>query len=150
MEHYIANKKVLTVIGPLDQKTPAGNEMVKVAFEDGTEEIMPKTRFELIVTEEKSDATVVQNKLKMKVGAMLFSVLHEYGIKMGETNDISDAMIRLVNTGYEKARDIKFGSEFLDLPLIEVNKILLENATNKQDINRTSPVGGGTNNGDQE
>ena len=137
MKNFIGNKNVVTVV-LLEEKTPGGNEMVNVQFGDGTSEIMPKTRFELIVSEEKSDATTVQNKLKARIGGLMYSVLHEYGVKMGEVNDAIDSVTKLINAGYERARDVKFGFDFLDLPLIEVNKVLLDASTKDSDNGSTS------------
>jgi hypothetical protein len=139
MESYIAENKILTVQILEDQTTPVGSQMVKVTFEDGKTEIMPKVRFELIKTDEKSDATTVQNKINSRVGAMIYSTMHEYGIKMGEVNGVTDAAVNLTNAGYERARDALFGFEFLDLPLIEINKTLIH-ATSKNN-DGTSPVG---------
>ena len=126
MEQYIAENKIVLVT-EVEGKTPAGQMMVQVEFENGTKEIMPKERLELICTEEISDATEVQNKIKARVGAMLFATLHEYGIKMGEINGVSDAMFDLANNGYTKARDIIFGVEHDLLPLNKINNILIEN-----------------------
>jgi hypothetical protein len=137
MEQYIGEKKVRTVVGPLEEKTPIGNDMIKVIYVDNSEEIMPATRFELLKTEERSDATTVQNKLRSRVAAVIYSNLHEFGVKMGEVNGISDAVFDLVNNGYERARTVKFGFDHMDLPLIEINKILL-NATVKSDDGVTS------------
>lgn len=147
MENFIGNKNVVTVV-LLEEKTPGGNEMVNVHFGDGTSEIMPKTRFELIVSEEKSDATTVQNKLRARTGGLMYSVLHEYGVKMGEVNDAVDSVTKLINAGYERARDVKFGFDFLDLPLIEVNKVLLD-ANTKNSNNGPTSVGGSSDTGNQ-
>jgi len=139
METFIADKKVLTTEVLVNEKTPVGSEMVKVTFEDETTEVMPKARFELITTNSKSDATSVQKKVSSRVGALMYSTMHEYGIKMGEINNVTDACVSLANAGYERARDALFGFEFLDLPLIEINKTLIH-ATSKNN-DGTSPVG---------
>lgn len=144
MEKFIGPKKVMTVV-ELEEKTPLGNDMVKVCFEDETFLVMPKVRYELISSEVISDLTEVQNKVRARVGSMLYSTLHEYGVLMGEVNGISDAMIDLVNNGYEKAREIKFGFEHLELPLIEVNNIL-KNETKNSDGATSTGSGSDTEN----
>lgn len=141
MEKYIGPKKVMG-ISEVEEKTPLKNEMIKVLFEDGTSQVMPKVRYELITTDTPSDLTTVQNKIRARVSAMLYSTLHEYGVLMGEVNGISDAMFDLVNNGYEKAREIKFGFEHLELPLIEINNILLQNASENSD--GVASTGGGS------
>lgn len=142
MKNYIEDKKVMGTSVFEGEKTPGGNEMVKVMFEDGSEEIMPKLRYEMIVTEERSDASTVQQTIQQKVGAVLFGVLHEYGILMGEADEVINTAANLVNAGYEKARDIKWGFPHRYLPLNEVNKVLIENHA-KQSSDGTASVGGG-------
>jgi len=148
MEQYYGNKKIMGVYPLEDKKTPAGSEMVRIMFEDGTEETMPKVRCELVCTETVSDLTTVQNKLKARVGAILFSTLHEYGVKMGEVNSMADAMVQLVVAGHSKAQEILFGYEYGDLPLGEINNILLKNA--KQSDNGTPSTGSEPDNADQK
>ncbi len=141
MEQYIADKKVLGVNVLEGVLTPAKNEMVKVLFEDGSDEVMPKMRFEMIVTDKISDASSVQTKIQNHVGSYLFTTLHEFGIKMGEVEGILNSTSDFVNGGYTKARNIKWGFEHELLPLIEVNNVLLENYA--KDNNGTPSDGSG-------
>lgn len=144
MEQYIEDKKILGVVLVEDEKTPSKEDIVKVMFEDGSSETMPKRRLELISTDEISDGSSVQEKIKKEVGAVLFGALHEYGIKMGEVDGILDSVTNYANLGYQKARDIKWGGishEFL--PLLEVNKVLIQNA--KESNNGTPSTGGESN-----
>lgn len=142
MEQYIEKKRVIGVV-ELDEKTSAKSDMVEVNFEDGTKEKMPKARFELIATPEVSDATKVLEKLKARVGAVLFGMLHEYGVKWGEVNQMSDAMVKLCENGMEKASDILWGYDKPGIPLNEINKILLENHA-KQNSNGAGSEGSGS------
>lgn len=133
---YIGKKRIITVI-ELDEKTPAGSDMVEVCFEDSTKEKMPKVRFELVATMELSDDTIVMQKLLARVGAVLFGTLHEYGARWGEVNAMSDAMVKLCENGMEKASDIKWGCDKPNISLNEINKILVENNA-KQNSNGAS------------
>tara|TARA_R110000868_G_scaffold171824_2_gene407607 strand:- start:800 stop:1249 length:450 start_codon:yes stop_codon:yes gene_type:complete len=147
MEKYIGEKKVSLAPTIIEgSKTPAGNPMVEVNFVDGSKEVMPQSRFELIATSEKSNASAVQEVLKQKVGGVLYGVLHEYGILMGEADTIINECADLVNAGYEKARDIKWGYTHRLLPLNEINKILVESLKKDatKDNNGASSVGSGT------
>lgn len=148
MNSYIADKKVLTVSVLEDRKSPNGSEMVKVSFKDGTEEIMPKLRFELIVTSEISDLSGVQKLVREKVGSTMFSILHEYGIKFGEIEGAVDACVNYANAGLQKATDILFGYPQSNLPLIEINNILIKNA--KESSDGATPTGSGPDKQDQE
>jgi len=147
MEKYIADKKVIAVTILDSKKTPLENELVKVSYEGGSEEIMPKVRYELISTDSISDASTVMEKVKARVGSILFSTLHEYGIKWGEINGVMDTTVALVDNGFIKATDIKWGCEKEYISLLSINDILKQNheATTKNDTDGGSSTGDGTN-----
>lgn len=147
MDNYINDKKIVTVTIS-EEKTPAGNEIIVVHFEDGTKESMPKLRFELLVSEEKSSLTESFNKVKARVSAMLFSTMHEYGIKWGEINPIIEAMGQLCDNGFQKANDIKWGCDRDEISLIDINKTLAQNATTSN--NESTSTGSGTNKEDTQ
>lgn len=144
---YIADKKVLGTGILENQKTPAGKEIVEVLFEDGSKEVMPKLRYEMIATNEISDATGVQNKIASHVGATVFGTMHEFGILLGEVEEVLNQVSNLTNSGYEKARDIVWGTEHHKLPLNKINTILLENYA-KENTNGTSSTGSGSDSED--
>ena len=137
MEQYIEDKKVLGVT-ILEEKTPGGNSMVSVAFEDGTFEVMPEARFNIIKTSEISNASQVQEKILSQVGAVLYGMLHEYGIKMGEAEEVLNSTSTYINSGYEKARDIIWGISHRKLPLIQINKILIKEHAKENNNGTTS------------
>lgn len=142
MDNYINDKKIITV-SVSEDKTPAGNEIVVVHFEDKTTEKMPKFRFELLVSEEKLSLTDSFNKVKARIASVLFGTLHEYGVKWGEINPIIEAMGQLCDNGFQKANDIKWGCDRDDISLIDINKTLVDNAKNNS--NGTTSTGSGTN-----
>lgn len=145
MEKYIGEKKVMFVPNLLEgEKTPGGQEIVEVNYEDGSKEIMPKLRFELIVTDVVSNTSEVQEKIKTKVGATLFGMMHEYGLKFSEVDGVLDTCTNLVNSGFHKAQDILFGFNQSDIPLNVINKILLKDYADKNS-NGTSSVGSESN-----
>jgi len=144
-QKYYGSKKIIAVVD-LDKKTPGGNDMVQLSLEDSTEEVMPKMRFECLVSEEPQDLTAMQTILKARVGAFLFGTMNEFGIKMGEANSMSDAMMDLVNAGYNKSRDILYKVEDFDnISLIDINEILLnEQHKNSNSNYGVAPTGSGT------
>lgn len=142
MEQYIADKKVLGVTIE-EIKTPGGQEMVKVLFENQISEIMPKLRFDTIVTEKVSDLTTVQNTIKDRVGKSLFSVMHEYGLKVGEIDGATDACTEFANEGLRKSSDILYGVEKPDITLNQINSILLKQYA-KENSDGSSSTGSGS------
>jgi len=142
MEQFIGDRKVMVLVD-LSEKTPAGNKMIEVSFVDGTKEVMPEMRFNLIVTNILSDASQVQNKINSGVGAHLFGVLHEFGILMGEGEEVLNSASTFINSGYEKARDIKWGCALRLLPLNVINKVLIDHNA-EQNNNGTGTAGSGS------
>lgn len=140
-EQYIADKKILGVTES-EIKTPGGVNMIKVLFEDNTFEVMPRMRFEIVVSDKMSDATTVQNSIKDAVGKSLFLVMHEYGVKTGEIDGVLDQCTEFVNNGLKKASDILFGFERADITLNTINHILLEQHA-KENNDGVSTTGGG-------
>lgn len=131
MKYYIGKKEIKTVTSIKDKKTPMGGEMVKVIFTDKTSEIMPNKRLELLSSEKEYDLTEMQKKLNKTVGSTMFSLLHEYGVKIGETGMIVDAVIGLVNDTHHKAKEILIGYENDLTPLCVINDILIKNNDDK-------------------
>lgn len=147
-QQYIEDKKVLAVI-EMESKTPAGNDMVEVCFEDNTKEIMPKMRFELIKSDKILDPTDFSNIVKARVASICFGSFHEYGVKMGEVNGILDAVTSLVNEGFAKAQNIVWGVDYPGIKLIDINKVLLNNHA-KQNNNGTPSEGSGVDTSNKE
>lgn len=142
MEQYIGDQKILAVV-ELDEKTPQGNDMVEVCYE-GKKERMPKKRFELVVTDTISDATTVQNKVRDNVSSMILGMFNEFGVKMGETEPIFGCIAGLVNSGFTKAQDLIWGTDFGGISLIDVNNVLKKNY-DKENSNGVGSGGSGTN-----
>ena len=125
MDQFIGKDKIVLVVDVEGKKTPAGEVIVSVTFESGKVEIMPKKRLELLSSETEMES--IQTIIKEKVGATIFAVMNEYGIKMGEINLCLDGVVELSNNGFKKCGDILFGCEYNDLTLNKVNDILLDN-----------------------
>lgn len=138
---YIAEKAIVAVV-ELDEKTPQGNDMVEVCFE-GSKEKMPKKRFELIATEEVSDATTVQNKVRDSLSSIILGMFNEYGVKMGETEPIFGCIAGLVNSGFTKAQDVMWGVDFQGISLLAVNDVLKKNY-DKENNNGAGSEGSGS------
>jgi hypothetical protein len=146
MKKYFETKEVDMVADLADVKTTSGGPMVEVVFTDGTKRNTSKARFELLVSGELRDLTWEQNTIRQKVGSMMSSVLHEYDIVVGEVAGIVEAVVSSVNDGQAKASDILWGYDYSDIPLIEINKVLVKNENNN---NGTASAGEGSDSEDQ-
>lgn len=127
MEQFIADKKIMVVIEVQDEKTPMGEMLVEVSFEDGSKEVMPKKRLEMIASEAISNDSLVREVLRKQVGSVLFGVMHEYGIKLDEVDPCIDTVIELVNNASAKSYELLFGFSKTKIPLNAINKILMAN-----------------------
>lgn len=136
MEQFISDKKILLVVEVQDAKTPMGEMLVEVSFEDGTKEVMPKKRLEMIGTDAISDDSLVRDVLRKQVGSILFGVMHEYGIKLDEVDPCLDTVIELVNNASAKSYELLFGFSKTKIPLNAINKILMANI--KENGDKTS------------
>jgi len=125
---YIAEKEVLATSVIEGSTTPAGLEIVRVKFEDGSEEVMPKKRYEFTSTPVASDASGVQKKINAHVGANVYGMLHEFGLNFGEVEGVLDAATNLANDGFHRAQDFLFGFTQGKIPMIAINNILIAHA----------------------
>jgi len=140
MDNYIGNKKIILVVEKEDKKTPMGEMFVEVSFEDGSKELMPKKRLDILTTQEISDDSAVRDVLRKNVGSMIFGLLHEYGIKINEVDPCIDTVIELVNNASSKSYEILLGFEKTNIPLNAINDILMSNnkIIEEDDGNKTS------------
>lgn len=137
MEQYISDKKILLVKEIEGETTPMGEMFVEVSFEDGSKEIMPKKRLDMITSQEISSDSVVRDTIRKQVGSVIFGILHEYGIKIDEVDPCIDTVVELVNNSSSRSYEILFGYEKTKIPLNAINKILMANLK-EEDGNKTS------------
>lgn len=138
MQKYYEDKKILLVAEVEGKLTPGGNAMVKVTFDDGTVKEISKLRYELIATDQPSDATAANKQLVNAVGSMLYGLLMEYAIEIGEVNAIADSMVGFVNNGFEKADSALWKQDKIHIGLLSINEVLMNNG---KDNNGTSSAG---------
>lgn len=148
-KQYLGDKEIMTV-SVSEKKTPGGHEVVEVRYENGSKQTMPRARFDLLNSDEINDASGVQLKVRRHVGALMYSVMHEYGLTFAETNDVLDEAAQLVQNAADKATNILFGVEFpSDRTVNQINDILIEHAS-KTSNNEDSSAGSGADSEDQE
>ncbi len=82
-KQYIG-KKLITEQSIADEKTAAGNDIIKVKYADDTIEFFSKTMFDVCVSDDKCDETALREKRIKPVVEMVLSIMREWGIKTGE------------------------------------------------------------------
>lgn len=142
-KYYIGEKEIM-MVAVLDKKLASGTEFVRVTFTDSTSKEMSKTRFNLLQSESPVDASGIQQVVKRNVGSLIYSLMHEYGLTVTETNDVLDEAAQLVQNAMDKATNILFGVEYPTQRTVnQINDILIEHA-NKNNSNDSASTGGGT------
>jgi hypothetical protein len=136
MENFIADKKIMLVVEIQEEKTPMGEMLVEVSFEDGSKEVMPKKRLEMILSEAISNDSLVREVLRKQVGSILFGVMHEYGIKLDEVDPCLNTVVELVNNATAESFELLFGFSKTQIPLNAIKKILMANI--KENGDKTS------------
>ena len=131
---YIADREIVGY-RTIEKSTPLGSEMVELQYKNipgvttNDLEIMPKKRYDTIVTNEISDASTVYNKIVKEVGDTVYGLLHEYGVKLIEIDGIlNDGVANQVNAAQIKASNILFGVDYEDQRTVNIiNDVLIEN-----------------------
>lgn len=124
VEIYIEDKKIANV-DTIDEKTPLGEPIYLIKFEDGTESKMTLRKFTAMQTDHKSDATAARAVLTKEVGSRIYGMMMEYGLKFAEIDPCLNETVRLINDGQNAALDILWGNEAYDRSLLDVNRVLL-------------------------
>jgi len=122
-EFFVEEKKVKEVV--VADQTPLGDAIFTISFEEGDDMPLTTRKFECIRTKEVSDATTARNTLIKKVGAELYAIMMEYGIKFSEVDPILNELVRLANDGQNLASDTLWGNTANDRSLIDVNRVLV-------------------------
>lgn len=144
-EKYIGARKVIGISVINDKATPLKNEIIKVTYEDGTSEEMPKKRYDVVGIDTISDATSAGELIRKEVGSYIYAVMHEYGIKYGEIDAILDQVTLLVNNATDKATNILFGVEHpSERTLLCINDILIKKYESEENTNGSSSNGSGS------
>lgn len=136
-QYFVGDKAVATVIDT-ERKTPLKKPMLKICYEDGSYDYMPENRFNVVKTTEKSNASAARAALIVKacadIGPIIYSLLHEYGLRLSEVEPILNEAVALTNAASEKASNLLWQVDYADeRTLNQIQDILLENASKNSD-----------------
>jgi len=113
--NYIGQKKVKFSKNS-GERTAGGVEIVKVQYEDGTEEHFSKLMFDKIVDTKPCDETQLRKKRLYPVFKILATVMREWGVKVGELTYLSSLMNNSLQNSSDAAL-IKLVSKWMPKPL---------------------------------
>lgn len=146
---YIADKKIKDT-KEAGYATPQGTPIIEVEYEGGAVERMSHIRYELIVTDKKSDLNEVREKLTKRLGAMIYSIMIEYDLKLDEIDPVLNTAADMVNGASREAANQLFGVSHSDeRSLVMINKILWDKHGDKSDDGSPS-AGDGTSGENQD
>jgi hypothetical protein len=123
-DFYIEEKHVKDVTVD-DIKTPIGDVIYNITFENGEPMQLTRQKFEAIRTTEPIDASKARERLVREIGMKMYAVMVEYGLKMSEIDPTLNEVARLVNDNQGVALDILWGKDMYTRSLIDVNRVLL-------------------------
>ena len=100
---FIGPKQIKEVT-ETEEKTPGGNPILKVEYEDGVVEMYSKVMFDLIVSPETCDLTQLREKRLAHLISATLVILREYGMKIGETAHFGLQINELLNSNIDEAQ----------------------------------------------
>jgi len=149
-QNFIGPKAVANVV-VLEWKTPNGDEMLHVFYDDGTNEKVSKKRFELLSLSKVSTYSEMAKVLTGRIAATIYGLLHEYDVRWGEVNAVFQAVSDLTDNGLEKATNILFDTDSkLEIPLNKINEILTKEHARQKDSDGTPSTGSGVDTENKE
>ncbi len=152
---FFVEEKRVKMIKATEEKTPLGDAIFEVTFEEGEMLLMTRAKFEAMRTKQKSTATDARNALCTELGRKIYALMCEYGLKFSEVDPVLNETVRLTNDNQNHAMDILWGNEAYDRSLLDVNRVLLtkyDSKTSKEvsSPDESAPVGGVTDTKDKK
>jgi hypothetical protein len=99
---YIGSDKVVSV-ADIAQKTPLGNEMVEVTFENNKKVKFTKKAYELIVTDIASDLSIVRRTKFNAMVPAIIAVICEYDLKVSEIQALLQEVAGSIDNSFSRA-----------------------------------------------
>lgn len=113
-----------------DERTPGGTRILKVSFEDGTEEHISELMYEVSVTGEASGPSELRDRRCKAVVAIVLAALREWGVKASELGYFSALLNASLDANRNAALNYLWGQhgpKLLDpddVSLITIDRVL--------------------------
>ena len=119
------HEKLVKDVAISDEKTPLGDSIYEITFDDDSKMTLTRAKFQAIQTLEKSDATEARTTMVRELGQKMYAMLCEYGVLMSEVDPTLNEIVRLTNDNQNHALDILWGKQHYDRSILDVNRVLL-------------------------
>jgi len=126
ISQFIGTKKIKET-KTAEHKTPMGNAIVEIEYDDNTKEFMAQCMFDKVVTDKQTDATELQDKrINVIVDIILFS-MREWGVKIGEVDKITMLLAQSLSYNSNQAL-LSLVADYMPKPLSldEVDMLTLD------------------------
>jgi len=128
---YIGQKKIK---GTLDsgKKTPLGDMIYEVLLEDDKKILMSAKRLELSRSDKPFDLTAARDNFIKPVASLVYGMLHEYGLQIGEVGYLCQVLATLTQDGINRSNQIRWSVEDEEsISLNAINEFLMEQHAKK-------------------
>lgn len=121
---YWLETKHIQEVKELERKTPLGNLLIEITFEDGSKDTIPKMMYDRLVSLKSKDVNEFSHLRAAIMTDLIFSILQEYGMKWNEFQYISMLLKTSVEKHREAADKILYQKAREDVTLLDLYEIL--------------------------
>lgn len=128
---YIGSQKIKEV-KTSSRKTYFGNEVLRIIYENGTEEELPKEVVNIIVSDNERDLTSVREDFVKPIVEKIIAILLEAEVKIIDVDYIFQKATVSLNQNIEEAIDKLTGKDRYTRTLADIHEILIKNGKRKK------------------
>ena len=130
-------------IKPAEVKTPEGKDVMEVTFKNKKKYIYPVTTLELVVTDELSDASTVQQKKMTPMIRQVLGICAEYDLSVSEIEMLFKQIGSNLDLAFNRATNqIWFGDDTRFAPgfdpMNDVSLLMAHSVLSKIDANKNA------------
>lgn len=130
MDSFVGPKKIKQAIHNIGERTAGGIELVKVEYEDGSEEHLSELMFAKVVSDKSCDLSALRDKRLLPVVEVILGILRDWGIKIGELPYFSSLLMKSLDYNTTQAL-IELWSHWMprprdpeDIDLVTIDRVL--------------------------
>ena len=135
---FVGKKEIVT-IEDTGSKTPLGGNIVKVSFDDGTQEILTEKILNLIRTEAEVDETELRRLRVTPIAQEVLILMRESNTKVSEVEFLFQIIATSIDENFTKATNQLWNVEFAgDRTFLQADEILKNNGDTSNTTKNTS------------